>query len=293
MWDRVTAIPLCSLLRNVIDMNMLPAPFRLFSFALNSLALVSLLFPLAHAQEELPDLEGQELLIGSDTAYPPFEFVNEDNEIVGFDVDLLMAICEKVNCSVTFQTTGFDGIFAALAAGEFDAVASAVTITPERAEVIDFTRPYLNAGQIVTTRVDSDIAGPEDLTGKTIGVQLGTTGDIQAGNLTEDEAIQRFQTIDLAMTALAQGDIDAVIADAPTSLDIVFKQFSDQLKLVGLPFTEEYYGIGVRQETPEITAAFDAAITALIEDGELAELAETWGIPATFVEDLPTSALEE
>lgn len=249
--------------------------------------------PCAAQAQDLPDLEGQELTIGSDTAYPPFEFVNEDNEIVGFDVDLLAAICEKVNCNATFQTTGFDGIFAALAAGEFDAVASAVTITEERAEVVDFTRPYLNAGQIVTTRVDSDISGPEDLRGKTVGVQLGTTGDIAASDYAEEESIQRFQTIDLAMTALAQGDVDAVIADAPTSLDIVFKQFSDDLKLVGLPFTDEYYGIAVRQETPEITEAFDAAIAELLEEGELATLAEKWGIPSTFVRDLPTTALEE
>ena len=265
---------------------------RLLPLLLGSLAFTLPGLP-ASAQEDLPDLEGQELSIGSDTAYPPFEFVDENNEIVGFDVDLLDAICEKVNCSATFQTTGFDGIFAALAAGEFDAVASAVTITEERAQVVDFTRPYLNAGQIVTTTLDSDIQGPEDLEDRTVGVQLGTTGDIAASDYAAEGAIQRFQTIDLAMQALAQGDVDAVIADAPTSLDIVFKQFSDQLQLVGLPFTEEYYGIAVQQETPEITEAFDAAIAALIEEGELAALAETWGIPAAFVEDLPASVLEE
>ncbi len=266
---------------------------RLLPLLLGSLAFTLPGLP-AGAQADLPDLEGQELSIGSDTAYPPFEFVDENNQIVGFDVDLLAAICDQVNCSTTFQTTGFDGIFAALAAGEFDAVASAVTITEERAQVVDFTRPYLNAGQIVTTTQDrDDIQGPEDLEDKTVGVQLGTTGDIAASDYATEDAIQRFQTIDLAMQALAQGDVDAVIADAPTSLDIVFKQFSDQLQLVGLPFTDEYYGIAVQQETPEITAAFDAAIAALIETGELATLAEKWGIPATFVQDLPESVLEE
>lgn len=272
-------------------MNRFPPSPQLLSVFLGSLVLALPCLPLQ--AQDLPDLEGQELIIGSDTAYPPFEFVNEDNEIVGFDVDLLAAICEQVNCSATFQTTGFDGIFAALAAGEFDAVASAVTITEERARVVDFTRPYINAGQIVTTTVGSDIEGPDDLSDKTVGVQLGTTGDIAASDYAEEDAIQRFQTIDLAMAALAQGDVDAVIADAPTSLDIVFKQFSDELELVGLPFTEELYGIAVQQETPEITEAFDAAIEALIENGELASLAEKWGIPSTFVEDLPATVLEE
>ena len=248
------------------------------------------LAPLAIAQ--VPDLEGADIKVGSDTAYPPFEFVDEAGEIVGFDVDLLAAICERANCTSKFITAGFDGIFAALSAGEYDAVASAVTITEERAAVVDFTRPYLNAGQIVTVPVDSNISGAEDLDDLAVGVQLGTTGDLEASNYTSENKIQRYQTIDLAMAALAQGDIDAVIADAPTSADIVSKEFSDALMLVGTPFTTEYYGIAVQKQTPDITAAFNAAIAELAADGTLAEIAENWGIPAGAVTDLPESGLE-
>ncbi|MEL7083424.1 MAG: basic amino acid ABC transporter substrate-binding protein [Cyanobacteria bacterium P01_G01_bin.4] len=251
---------------------------------------IGLLAPEAIAQ--VPDLGGAEITVGSDTAYPPFEFVDESGEIVGFDVDLLDAICERANCTSTFVTAGFDGIFAALAAGEYEAVASAVTITEERSEVVDFTRPYLNAGQIVTVAADSDIAGPDDLDGLSIGVQLGTTGDLEASNYTSEGSIQRYQTIDLAMAALAQGDIDAVIADAPTSADIVAKEFEGELLLVGSPFTTEYYGIAIQKETPEIAEAFNAAIAELAADGTLAEIAETWGIPAGSVTDLPESGLE-
>ena len=241
---------------------------------------------------QVPDLGGAEIIIGSDTAYPPFEFVDESGEIVGFDVDLLDAICERANCTSTFVTAGFDGIFAALAAGEYDAVASAVTITEERSEVVGFTRPYLNAGQIVTVAADSEISGPDDLDGLSIGVQLGTTGDLEASNYTSEGSIQRYQTIDLAMAALAQGDIDAVIADAPTSADIVSKEFEGELLLVGSPFTTEYYGFAIQKETPEIAEAFNAAIAELAADGTLAEIAETWGIPAGSVTDLPESGLE-
>ncbi|MDQ7029868.1 MAG: transporter substrate-binding domain-containing protein [Ardenticatenia bacterium] len=242
---------------------------------------------------ELPDLGGREITIGSDTAYPPFEFVDENGNIVGFDVDMMDAVCELVNCQPQFVTTAFDGIFAALAAGEFDAVVSAVTITAERAEIVDFTRPYLNAGQIVTVRSDTtDINGPEDLADKIVGVQLGTTGDIAASDYTAEENIRRYQTIDVAMAALAQGDIDAVIADAPTSADIVEKQFKGQLKLVGEPFTEEYYGIAVRKETPELTEAFNAALEVLIQNGTLQELANTWGLPESSVQNLPESGLQ-
>lgn len=242
---------------------------------------------------ETTGLGGKALRIGSDTAYPPFEFVNESNQIVGFDVDLLNAICEKAGCTATFQTANFDGIFAALAAGEYDAVASAVTITAERAERVDFTRPYLNAGQIVSVRSDSDITGPDSLKGRAVGVQRGTTGDIESSKLTDEAMIKRYDTIDVAMQALAQGDVDAVVADAPTSGDIIAKQFKDKLKMVGDPFTTEYYGIAVRKETPEVTAAFNAALDALIKSGELAQIAEKWGIPGSATQNLPESGLSK
>lgn len=240
------------------------------------------------------DLGGREILIGSDTAYPPFEFVDENNQIVGFDVDMMNAVCEIANCKPKFVSAQWDGIFAALAAGEFDAVVSAVTITEERDKLIDFSRPYLNAGQIITVRVDNnDITKPEDLKGHVVGVQLGTTGDIEASKYVEEENIRRYETIDLAMLALANGDIDAVVADAPTSADIVNKQFAGQLKLVGEPFTEEYYGIAINpEETAELKPAFDAALKQLIESGKLAEIAEKWGIPASAVQNLPESGLK-
>ncbi len=242
---------------------------------------------------KLPDLGGREIVIGSDTTYPPFEFVDESGNIVGFDVDMMNEVCKLLNCKPKFVTTAWDGIFAALAAGEFDAVVSAVTITEERSKIVDFTRPYLNAGQIVTVRADNtDIKGPEDLKDKVVGVQLGTTGDIAASEYAAEENIRRYETIDVAMAALAQGDIDAVIADAPTAADIVEKQFKDKLKLVGEPFTEEYYGIAVRKETPDLTKGFSEALNVLIENGTLAQLAQKWGLPESAVQNLPESGLQ-
>lgn len=240
----------------------------------------------------LPTLGGRDISIGSDTTYPPFGFVTADNEIQGFDVDLLAALCELLDCIPKFQSTSFDGIFTTLAAGEFDAVASAITITPERAQVVNFTRPYLKAGQIVTVPVNSDIAGPKDLEDKVVGVQLGTTGDLVATEYSANGNIMRFETIDLAMQALAQGDIDAVITDAPTSADIINRQFPSTLTMVGEPFTSEYYGIAVQPTTPELTSAFNAAIAVLEENGELAKIAEKWDLPLISVSDLPNSGLE-
>ena len=204
---------------------------------------------------------------------------------------MLDAVCELINCTPEFQSTSFDGIFTALAAGEFDAVASAITITPERARVVDFTRPYLQAGQIVTAAVGSTLQGPADLGDKVVGVQLGTTGDLVASEYSSENNIMRYETIDLAMQALAQGDLDAVITDAPTSADIIKQQFSSRLEMVGQPFTSEYYGIAVQPANPELTSAFNAAISVLEENGKLAEIAVKWDLPVISVSDLPESGL--
>ena len=125
------------------------------------------------------DLGGRELVVGSDTTYPPFEMVNEQGEIVGFDVDVVNAICERINCVARFQTTAWDGIFPALAQGEFDMVASGVSITPERDQIVDFTEPYLVVNQAITVRVEDAALTAEDFTAEgstlVLGAQLGTT----------------------------------------------------------------------------------------------------------------------
>src|SRR5690554_2578181 len=95
------------------------------------------------------DLGGRTLIMGSDTTYPPFETVDQDGNIVGFDIDVVNAICERINCVAQFQTTAWDGIFAALANGEFDMIASGITITEERARVVEFTDPYHEVNQAV------------------------------------------------------------------------------------------------------------------------------------------------
>jgi len=104
------------------------------------------------------DLGGRTLIVGSDTTYPPFETVDQDGNIVGFDIDVVNAICERINCVAQFQTTAWDGIFAALANGEFDMIASGITITEERARVVEFTDPYHEVNQAVAVRTaDADL----------------------------------------------------------------------------------------------------------------------------------------
>ena len=217
------------------------------------------------------------VVVGTNAEYPPFEFVDEEGNIVGFDVDLMNAIAEVAGFEVEWVNTRWDGIFVALQSGEFDAVISAATITEEREEIVDFSDPYFNAGQVVAVRIeDADtITGPDDLPGLRVGVQQGTTGDIAVSEM-EGVEVVRFDEITLAMQALANGDVDAVVNDGPTTADIIANNPELELTIVGDPFTDELYGIAVNPERPDLLDAINAALAEVIANGTYAEIYQNW-----------------
>lgn len=233
--------------------------------------------PAAEAPAAEAPAEATVVKVGTNAEYQPFEFVDEAGDIVGFDADLLNAIAERAGFTLEWNNTKWDGIFVALANGEFDVVISAVTITDERKLTIDFSDPYFNAGQAIAVRGDNTtITGPETLTeGIKVGVQLGTTGDIW---LTDNSAadVQRFDENPLAIQALAAGDLDAVVADAPTLSDILRQNPEMNLKIVGEPFTEELYGIGIRKGQDELVERINAALAELRADGTYDTIYNTW-----------------
>ena len=125
-------------------------------------------------------------------------------ELTGFDIELMKAIGEKAGFQVDFQNTPFDSLLAGMATCQFDAAVSAITITEERAKKMSFSDPYIDAGQIVTVRKDNtSINGPEDLKGKRIGVQLSTTGEIEAKKI-EGATVKPYDSVDLAFLDLAK-----------------------------------------------------------------------------------------
>lgn len=224
-------------------------------------------------------LNGRRILVGTDAEYPPFESV-ENGEIVGFDPDLMDMICQLANCVPEFQSTAWDGIFAALAAAEYDVLMSAITILPERETEsgATFTDPYFSVGQVVLVRADeTEIQGVEDLEGAIVGVQTGTTGDTSATDDAgvPDENMQRFDSNALAVQALLNGDVDAVVCDNPTAENYVAAN-GDRLMIAGDAFTVEDYGILVPNSSPEVLEAFNDAIARLKADGLIDNLAATW-----------------
>jgi polar amino acid transport system substrate-binding protein len=234
--------------------------------------------------EQLADLGGRQILIGTDATYPPFESVDPNtDEIVGFDVDLMNEIAQLINIEPEFQNADFGTIFTALQQGQFDAVMSAATITPEREEIVDFSDPYIEVGQLVVVRADNNEAqSHEDLAeGAVVGVQTGTTGEtaaLEEANV-PDGNLRRYPTIDVAFTELANGTIDAVVADGPTVGNYTSQErYQDQLKIVGEPFTEESYGIAVQPGDTELLEAINAALAQLKEDGTIEQLKEQYQI---------------
>jgi polar amino acid transport system substrate-binding protein len=216
-----------------------------------------------------------ELVVGSDAAYPPFEFVDKDGNIVGIDIDIAKAIADHLKVKLRVVNTSFDGIIPALLAKKFDMIISAMTITPERAKQVDFSIPYYNAGQLITVREDDNrIKSEKDLQGKIVAVQLGTTGQFYAESLPGIKEIRKFEMVDGAFLELKNGRVDAVIADDLTSL--AFVRSTKGLKVINKLLTKEQYGIAVRKEDKALLREINIVIARLKKEGVIEKLREKW-----------------
>ncbi len=217
------------------------------------------------------------VVVATEAAYPPFELVDEKGVIVGFDIDLVRAVCREAGLEAEFVNQPFDGILPGLQQGRFDAAVSAITITAERAAVVAFTDGYYDAGQTIGVRPDDErmraVAGPADLAGRTLTVQLGTTGEIEARKI-PGVTVRTFDAIDPAVLDVVQKRADAVIADDPTLRDYAAKRGG--IRLAGAPFTEEKYGIAVRKDRADLVAALNDGLRRVRASGEYDRIRERW-----------------
>jgi ABC-type amino acid transport substrate-binding protein len=221
--------------------------------------------------------------VATEPAFAPFESKNAQGELVGFDIELLRAIGAIAGYAIEFQSLPFDGIVPALQAGTVDAAVSSITITSERAQAIDFSRPYFKAGLAIAVKAaDTQIKTLADLKGKTIAVQLGTTSAKMAKTVPNSQ-VREFDSGPLALQELANGNVVAVINDAPVTLDAIKQGKLKDVKIIDQLLTEEYYGIALPKNSPN-RAAIDAAIGQLIQNGEYKKLYQKWfpGEPPTL-----------
>ena len=220
---------------------------------------------------------GETITVASDIAYRPFEF-SEGGEPTGFDIDLMNEVGKRAGFQVEYQNVAFDGIIGGLGSNLYDAAISAMTITPERDEQIDFSDPYFNADQSLLVPADSDIGAVGDIADSTVGVQIGTTGAskaeefAEAGDITGD--IRTFDTIEDAFAALENGQVDAIINDLPVSQDKANKS-DGALEIVETIPTEEQYGIAFPTDS-ELTSPVNDALKEIKDDGTYAKIYEKW-----------------
>ena len=209
-------------------------------------------------------------VVGTDAAYAPFESQNEKGEIVGFDIDVVKAVAAKGGFEVKFVNTPWEGIFNALNQGDRDLLVSAVTITDERKQTMDFSNPYFDAQQLIAVKGDSKIAKFDDLMKLKVGVQTGTTGDEAITKLQgKDSAnIKRFESTPLALKELEAGGVDAVVADNGVVIHYVNNNAGSKFKTVtDATFTPEQYGLPVKKGNAELLAKLNKGLADIRTDG--------------------------
>lgn len=220
--------------------------------------------------------EATKIRVATDATWPPFESINEQTkEIEGFDIDLFKAIAEKANIEVEFINVAWDPLLAGMAQGTYDAAISSISITEERQKVMLFSDPYFAAGQLIAVRKDNTtITGKANLSGKTVGVQLGTTGNIEVNNIAGATA-KPYDDIGLAFQDLMNGQIDAVVADNPLVLSYVGKN-STKLKTAGEVFSAENYGIAVAKGKEDLLKKINAGLKKVKAEGIIETLSQKW-----------------
>lgn len=218
------------------------------------------------------------LVVAHDTTWPPMEYIDSNKQIVGYSVDYIDAVAKEVGVKIDHRTVAWDGIFAGLLSGRYDLISSSVTITPERKEEMDFSEPYAIIKQAVLVSQKNNPVTTDDLEGKTIGAQLGTTGFFAIGKI-KDAKSKPYDEIGMAVEALYSGRLDAVICDYPVANDFILKKgdYKKKLKVAFIiPANNEYYGFAVKKGNKELVELLNKGIEQVKAKGIEKELQMKW-----------------
>lgn len=217
------------------------------------------------------------LEVGANIGNVPWEFEDESGDYVGFEIDLVNEVAARLGYDdVNINNIPFNGLFAAVQGGRIDVATSSITITEERLKSVSFAQPYYDSDQSLTARADGDVKSLDDLKGKIVGVDTGSTGDIWAsehqGELGISE-ICRFEGLQPAMLDLEGGRLDGYISDIPALL--YYTKDKPQLEVVARIETGERYSMMFAHDS-DLTAKVDAVLTELKAEGFIADIHEKW-----------------
>lgn len=225
-------------------------------------------------QEDAEDASGEDsgeggtLIMATNAEFPPYEY-HDGGEIVGIDAEIAQAIADELGMTLEIEDMAFDSIITAVSSGKADMGLAGMTVDPDRQKNVNFSDTYATAAQVIIVKEDSETAGPDDLVGKKIGVQLGTTGDIYAEDI-EDAEIERYNKGMEAVQALQQDKIDAVVIDGEPAK--VFVEENEGLKVLDEPLTEEEYAIAIAKDNDELLEKVNTALATLKDSGKLDEI---------------------
>lgn len=237
----------------------------------------------SEGNDDLDDILARgQLIVASDTTWPPFEIYNATTEqYEGVDIEIAQRIADELGVTLVIKPLGWDAVLAAAQSGQADIAISSITITPERAESTDFSDPYYSANQAILVKTGSDINTLGDLDGKRIGCQIDTTGAIWVsenlvanGNISEGDFIQ-YTDIPSAVASLDQGTVDAVICDTPVAINYARDtHFSFRVAITII--TNEDYGVMIAKGNTALKYEINRIIAEMKDDGSLQAILVKW-----------------
>lgn len=214
---------------------------------------------------ESKEAAGGTLVMGTNAQFPPYEFY-QDNKIVGIDADIAQAIADKLGMKLEIEDMAFDAIVPAVVSGKVDIGAAGMTVTDVRKQQVDFTDTYATSTQVIIVPDNSSIKGKDDLEGKAIGVQLGTTGDSLASEI-KGADVERYKKGMEAVQSLTHGKIDAVVIDQATAE--AFVKNNTGIRILDDALSDEHYAMAVKKGNTELLDQINGALKELKEDGTL------------------------
>jgi polar amino acid transport system substrate-binding protein len=206
--------------------------------------------------------------------YPPFNFYNEKNELVGFDVDVSKEVARRLGVEFKPVTTEWSGIIEGLRSGVYDGILGSMAVTQERLKVVDFSTPYYYSGAQLMVREGSPFSAHADLSGKTIGVVTGTTFEQDAEKLGAGE-VRLYKDDNQTLLELSNGVVDAVITDRVVGVNAM-NSGKFQIALLGPPLRSEDIAVAIRKEDGTLLGEINGVLAAMHEDGTLSGISRKW-----------------
>lgn len=214
------------------------------------------------------------LIMGTNAAFAPYEFRDENDKIVGIDAEIAASVADKIGMELEIKDMDFDSLLTAVQGGSIDIVLAGLTVTEERKQAVNFTESYATGIQVIIVPENSKVAGPDDLKNLTIGVQSGTTGDIYCTDDFGAEHIKQYKDAPSAVAALIAGQVDCVVIDNEPAKNLVAANAG--LSILETAYTEEQYAAAISKNNTELLEKFNKALSELKADGTIAKIVEKY-----------------